>query len=125
MAQAVILIEEGATIGQVAEKLKVSVRTVGRWVRKAKDLGANLEGTVRNNVIVKKDEEFSVLVDNYLRAAFVAWTKHLEYSEDEAWFRKQDPDKVAIFDGVHADKVFRALDAIANAQGRGSTGDEV
>jgi len=56
------------------------------------------------------------LVDNYLRAAFRAWTKHVEYSEDEEWFRKQDPDKVGQFDGVHADKVFRALDAIAAAQ---------
>jgi len=94
----------GMSQREAAEKHGVSRDSVQRWAK-----------TIPESAI-KKEENFKQLVDGFLREAFVTFTTHLRYAQDEEWFKKHDPDKVAIFDGTYADKVFRALDAISTSQ---------
>jgi predicted transcriptional regulator len=132
-ARACVMTDLGRSQQSVADELGVSRRTVIRWLEKRGDAGADLESAIQRHmesdeyvshvtesVTLNKGEcdnvTFLETVDKYLAAAFVAFTKHLEYSQDETWFKGQDPDKVAIFDGVHADKVLRVLDSISGAQ---------
>ena len=94
----------GMSYRKAAEKHGVTHPTVMKWAENLPEL------------TTKKEENFRQLVDGFLREAFVTFTTHLRYAQDEEWFKSHDPDKVAIFDGTYADKVFRALDSIASSQ---------
>lgn len=115
-AHGLALLEAGIPPETVAEILKVTERTLQRWRKDAKDKGLDLTHVVAKSVAEKKESEFLEALEGYMHQAFVTFTKHLEYASDESYFKKQDPDKIATFDGIHADKVFRVLDAIAEHQ---------
>lgn len=115
-AQGIALLEAGIPPGQVMDILKVTDRTVRRWVADAEKKGHDLRTVVRSVVQAKKEAQFVEALETYMEEAFVTFTEHLKHARSKEWFEKQDPDKVAVFDGVHADKVFKVLDAIAEHQ---------
>ena len=112
-AQGLALLAIGSTVEDVVETTGRSKRTVYRWL--ASQEGHELVDVVKAND-AKGDSTFLASLEEYMSVAIKTFIAHLEMSQRADWFEKHSPDKIAIFDGVHADKVFLILDALARRE---------
>jgi len=115
-AQGLALLATGSTVGDVVEITGVSPRTVYRWIAVAGQNGYELADIVRRNAALKAEGAFLAKLENYMEIAITTSSQHLEMSQSYEWFEKQSPEKLAIFHGVHIDKVIWILDALARRE---------
>lgn len=95
----------GQSISTVAKEYKIPEGTVKRWSASAKE---RLE-PVRS----AKNERIGDLIIEYVSAALLTLTRHMDYAADEAYVKKQPAGEFAVLHGVIADKTIRILEAIA------------
>lgn len=100
---------EGQSVTKIAETYKINHSTVSR-LKKA------IPADKLHEVALKKDLDIATQIANFLDASFEAMLNVLAVTRDNAWLSKQPASELATFNGVTADKVFRVLEAIENAQ---------
>lgn len=109
---------EGQAVTKVAEDYKIDKATVSR-LRKA------IPAEALQQVATKKEIDIAGKIADHLNASFEALTNILAVTRDHAWLAKQNASDLATFSGVTADKVFRVLEAIENAQAQDEWPEEV
>lgn len=105
---------EGQAVSQVAATYKVSEATASR-LRKA------LPVEKLKEVETKKGQDLADLIATNLEVSFQARQNILRQTQNADWLSKQSASELATLYGVTADKDFRVLEAIENAQ---SSGDD-
>jgi regulator of protease activity HflC (stomatin/prohibitin superfamily) len=100
---------EGQAITKVAADYKIDKASVSR-LRKA------IPKEHLQQVATKKDIDIASKIVEHLDASFQALKNILAVTNDTTWLNKQNASDLATFSGVTADKVFRVLEAIENAQ---------
>lgn len=100
---------EGQAVSQVAATYKVSEASASR-LRKA------IPADRLKEVEIKKGKDLAELIVANLEASFEARKNILRQTENADWLNKQSAAELATLYGVAADKEFRVLEAIENAQ---------
>jgi regulator of protease activity HflC (stomatin/prohibitin superfamily) len=100
---------EGQAVTKVADDYKIDKATVSR-LKKAIPVEA------LQQVATKKEIDIAGKIADHLDASFEALTNILAVTRNDAWLTQQNASDLATFSGVTADKVFRVLEAIENAQ---------
>jgi DNA-binding transcriptional ArsR family regulator len=100
---------DGQAVTQVAEAFKLPHGTVSR-LKKAIPAERLVE------VERKKGEDIADLIAATLKASFEARQNILKQTENVKWLNEQSAAELATLYGVAADKEFRVLEAIENAQ---------
>jgi regulator of protease activity HflC (stomatin/prohibitin superfamily) len=108
-AAVVAALLEGQAVTKVADDYKIDKATVSR-LKKA------IPAALLQEVATKKEIDIAGKIADHLNASFEALTNILAVTKDNAWLTKQNASDLATFSGVTADKVFRVLEAIENAQ---------
>jgi regulator of protease activity HflC (stomatin/prohibitin superfamily) len=108
-AAVVAALLEGQAVTKVADDYKIDKATVSR-LKKA------IPVALLQEVATKKEIDIAGKIADHLNASFEALTNILAVTKDNAWLTKQNASDLATFSGVTADKVFRVLEAIENAQ---------
>jgi hypothetical protein len=108
-AAVVAALLEGQAVTKVADDYKIDKATVSR-LKKA------IPAELLQEVATKKEIDIAGKIADHLNASFEALTNILAVTKDAAWLNKQNASDLATFSGVTADKVFRVLEAIENAQ---------
>lgn len=99
----------GQGVNQVAEAYKVPKSSVSRLKKLIPREKLEQVGT-------QKGEHIAELISANLEASFGAIHNILKVTENAEWLNKQPADELGTFLGITADKVFRVLEAIENAQ---------
>lgn len=102
-ARAVAAVLAGATVASVAREHGVSRQAVMKWRR-------------RHTVEVDQ-AEIGALVLDYTRATFETLIQQAELAARPEWFMQQNARDVAMWGGVHLDKVVRLMAALQGAEG--------
>lgn len=100
---------EGQAVTKVADDYKIDKSTVSR-IKKA------IPPELLQQVATKKDLDIAGKIVDHLNASFEALSNILAITRNNAWLSKQSASDLATFSGVTADKVFRVLQAIEDAQ---------
>lgn len=100
---------EGQAVTKVADDYKLSKATVSR-------LRSEIPAEALEQIETKKQIDIAGKIADHLDASFEALTNILAVTRNDAWLSKQNASDLATFSGVTADKVFRVLEAIENAQ---------
>jgi transposase len=98
----------GQGVSEVAEQFKVSKATVSR-------IKASISPDRLKQLETKKEEDFGALLSGYLHETIITLTEQARYFRNETWLAKQPAAEVAVLHGVQADKAFRLLEAIEQA----------
>lgn len=101
----------GHAVTKVAAKFKIPKQTVSRLKKEIPDeqLG---------QIETKKGERIAELISLNLELSFQAMNNIANQTANAQWLSKQNAHDLATLFGVTADKVFRVLDAIEQAQAR-------
>jgi transposase-like protein len=100
---------EGQAVTKIADDYKLSHATVSR-------LRKELPVEKLNEVAHKKELDIASSIAGMLDSSFKAIQNVLRLTENADWITKQNASDLATFMGVTADKCFRVLEAIDNAQ---------
>ncbi len=100
---------EGQAVTKVADDYKIPQSSVSRLKKAIPQAQLDAIGC-------KKEIDIAGKVAAHLNASFEALTNILAVTKNESWLNKQNASDLATFSGVTADKVFRVLEAIENAQ---------
>lgn len=99
---------EGQAVTKVAADYKIDKATVSR-------IKKTISSEELQRIATKKELDIAQKVADYLNASFEAMLNVLSVTKNNAWLSKQSASELATFNGVTADKVFRVLEAIENA----------
>jgi hypothetical protein len=104
---AALLVGQG--VNQIAAQYKIPKATVSRLKKAIPTEHLEQIGT-------QKRDRLAELIAANLEASFQARQNILKQTEDAHWLSKQSASELATLYGVAADKEFRVLEAIENAQ---------
>lgn len=99
----------GHAVTKVAERFNIPHSTVSR-------LKTEIPQEKLDEVGRKKGDRIAELITQNLELSFTAMNNIANQTNNDEWLSKQNADDLATLFGVTADKVFRVLEAIQNAQ---------
>lgn len=99
----------GHAVTKVAERFQLPKATVSR-------LKATIPTEQLEQIGTKKGERIAELITQNLELSFQAMNNIANQTQNVRWLFKQNAHDLATLFGVTADKVFRVLEAIQNAQ---------
>jgi transposase-like protein len=109
-ARALADLRAGCGVRETARKYDVDHTAILKW----RDADASMIATVSPEQQQARFD-IAIKVTQYINEALDTLIAHLQLARDPAWFGQQDAQGLAVFDGVHHDKLVRTLAALQRA----------